>query len=106
EVGTTIRMEELDADGKVIHVGESGRETWENLKNHATFPVKDARFIKHRQESTALGELDCVVYEMLEPQSGVVKTRFVFAYDFPGPPILFTQYADGAEVMRFEMIDR
>ena len=54
---------------------------------------------------TPLGSLDCWLYRVTDPESGVV-TAFYFGKTLPGAPVRFTVMKDGATVELMEQIER
>lgn len=81
---------------------EERTSSFEDLRKHAEFPSQAAT----RSESTwtcALGDLSGWTYVVTD---GPKVSTFHFSAAHPGPPVLMTVKAGGAEVFRMEMVER
>ena len=102
--GMTIASRSYAADGSLLKDDGSGTSTWEELRMHAVFPASQTV----REEvklTTDLGEFDCWLYTVVDPQSDTVK-RLWFAKTLPGPPLLFTIVAGKGTVFEMRTVGR
>lgn len=103
EEGATFGDRPVDASGNAVADKTVGDATWEQLRDHASFPTGSASRERHSEE-TALGSLEGWLYRVDSPDGG--HASFFFADDFPGPPILY-QSVKGEDVLhRSEQIQR
>lgn len=70
-------------DGVALGEAHTDRVTWDELRAHASFPA-EATTIEDETIPTAIGELDCLRYTVID---GEVEQVFWFAKDLPGMPI-------------------
>ncbi len=116
-VRKTIRFVAADAEGCEVEDRVEGVDgaspeppsrvtaRWEELRDHALFPAATTRRSRERR-TVAAGTFDCWLYEV-EGQGDAAGTvsRFHFALDRPGPPVLFETVAGGNVVFRMEMVE-
>lgn len=74
---------------RVIEEPERSTATWEELRQHALFPAASA-LVTDDVVTTPAGEFACRVYTIVSSDG---LSRFFFARDLPGPPVLF--YSEG-----------
>lgn len=91
-----------DDNGVVIGKPETSGSSWKELQSHASFPETSAR-IKCGRIRTFKGDLDCWLYEVRE---GGTVTRYWFAKELAGPPVLLEEIRDGKLVRRMTMTGR
>lgn len=100
EAGAVLVNQEIDEQGKPI--GQSSRfaATWDELQDHASFPVEQTT-ITRESITTSLGERDCLRYDIDDGE----RIRVLwFATDLPGLPIK-TQEGEGlGALLSSEMI--
>lgn len=105
--GATYRHAMLTASGEELSPPEESRAAWTELRDHAKFPLESTR-VEEVSVTTALGTFDAWLYTVQADEEGFGPTtqRYWFAKEMPGPPVLLTVEAGGAEVQRMEMIER
>ncbi len=91
-----------DADGVELSSEPSAGVSWEELRDHATFPA-EATELGQAEVDVPAGHFLCRRYEVTRNE-GQVET-FHFAPERPGPPVLMTLFAGGAEVFRMELVE-
>lgn len=101
QIGVNVEIRRETSDGKALGSVADARSTWTSLRDHASFP--SAATVRLREKlSTPAGEWNCWVYVVVGPDGGT--TRFWFADQLPGPPVLLDQEQDGERIMRMELI--
>lgn len=102
--GEVVRMggRTIDAAGAVLQSEPAAPVSWVELRDHATFPA-DATVLDEVQVEVPAGAFRCKRYTVTRPD-GQVEV-FHFADDRPGPPVLMTIAAGGAEVFRMELLE-
>lgn len=98
-VSVEIRRE--TPKGVLIESPTDTRSTWSEWRDHARFPSAATVRLRERAK-TPSGEWDCWVYVVVGPNGGT--TRFWFADQLPGPPVILDQEQDGDKIMRMELI--
>lgn len=79
---------------------------WTELRDHAAFPPDKASRVPATCQTRA-GEFAGWLYEVADEIDGVsVTTRYWFAEDEPGPPVLFESLVAGKRAMRSELVER
>ena len=104
EEGADIEFSQVDRDGKPSGEPRLARSTWEDLRNHATFPAASAT----REEmtlKTALGELDGWFYTVRDDVAGT-QTEYFFAKTYPGAPVQMRVMSNGEPIMELAQIER
>lgn len=101
ESGTTLERSALSADGSPLGEPEPGRVTWRELQEHASFPA-DATSVAPERIETAIGELDCLRYTVLD---GSTEQVLWFADDLPGMPVRYLTRVDGQVVATASVVD-
>lgn len=101
ESGATLVRSELAADGTARTEPETDRVTWLDLQSHASFPA-DVTTIEPERITTALGELDCLRYTVLDEGA---ESVFWFATDHPGMPVRYLTRVDGAVVLTVSVVE-
>jgi hypothetical protein len=99
--GVKVEIRRETPEGKSLGGVSDTHSTWTSLRDHASFP--SAATVRLREKlTTPAGEWDCWVYVVVGPDGGT--TRFWFADQLPGPPVLLDQEQDGERIMRMELI--
>ena len=102
--GAEIEFTEVDRDGNPSGQPRVGRSSWEELRNHATFPATAAT----REEltmDTALGQLDGWFYTVRDAAGGT-RTEYFFAKSLPGAPVQMRVLKNEETVMELAQIER
>jgi len=80
--------------------------TWMELRNHASFPPDKTTRVPATW-STRAGDFEGWLYVVDDERDGQrVVSRYWFAHDEPGPPVLLEQEANGQTTMRSELTAR
>lgn len=85
EHGADIESTVLDEHGTPRGAAERQRATWDELRNHAAFPAPATR-IEDGVADTPAGRFPSKIYTVTR---GDQVSRFYFAVDRAGPPVLF-----------------
>ncbi len=85
EHGADIESTVLDEHGTPRGAPERQRATWDELRNHAAFPAAATR-IEDGVADTPAGQFPSKIYTVTR---GDQVSRFYFAVDRAGPPVLF-----------------
>lgn len=93
-----MRHRRLDAPGDE----GAARARWTDLQAHASFPVATTT-VAADEVTTPAGSFAAWCYTVSAGPGQV--TRFWFAVALPGPPVLMITTNDGAEVLRYELIE-
>lgn len=99
-----IEYATVDADGHVTGEPRVERSTWNELRDHATFPAAHST-MEETVRDTDLGMLDGWLYVVRDEQAGTV-TEFFFARSLPGAPVQMRVSRDGAPVLELAQIER
>lgn len=94
ETSVSMSLVPLDAAGVVVGEPMTARTTWEDLRDHAVFPV-DTTTATTETIETPLGVLDCARYDVA---SGETTLAFWFSPAHPGMPVRYSTLSDGVEV--------
>ena len=100
EKGALIENRPVSSDGDLIGEAERARATWEQLRDHASFPGP-ATSISDEEITTELGPLQCHRYEV---ERGEATDLFWFASGRPGPPVRTATRHNGKERVTTEII--
>lgn len=93
-----------DEDGAVLGKPSSSRARWEDLQAHASFPSEQTEISQDRCQVPA-GAYDCWVYRVRRREKGRLReTRFWFAKQLAGPPVLLEDETDGRRVFTMTLI--
>jgi hypothetical protein len=104
--GATVTTTLLDVAEAPVAPHTSGRSTWRELQSHASFPEGEVR-ITPATFDTFRGPLDGWLYEVTQAAEGrLTVTRYAFARELPGPPVLLEATIDGKLVRRLTMVGR
>lgn len=88
--------------GEALGPAQELTATWEELRDHASYPAARATLEERRLE-TELGTRDCLCYRVT--MDGVV-TDYWFARDLPGPPVHMEERHDGELVLTLDQVTR
>ena len=104
--GATVVTTLYDADERSVAPPSTTRSTWRDLQSHASFPRSRVR-VTPGTFDTFRGPLEGWRYEVTTTAEGkVTVSRYVFARDLPGPPVLLEATVDGTLVQRMTMVGR
>jgi hypothetical protein len=96
--GAEVETTEKDASGKPIGQPEKSHATWEELRKHAEFPA-DATKIADESITIPAGKFDCRVYTVTRGSGAdTTVTKFYFAKELPGPPVLLQMEKEGTRL--------
>jgi len=106
EQRTTIQIKRMNENGRTLSQPEESTATWLELRNHASFPA--ALTVRTQdQVETPAGKFDCWLYTVQSQGTPVpVTARFWFAFDQPGPPVLYETEQEGRLVSRMVLLER
>jgi hypothetical protein len=91
----TIRFTFLDADGARVGAPTERTTRWDELANHATFPLEATEVVSHEVRLPA-GTFDCWVYTVTErSHTDVLVATYSFAKELPGAPIKYSSLRNG-----------
>lgn len=99
-----IRSIPIDAEDNPIGEASSARSTWEELRDHASFPAESST-VEEVERDTALGALPGLLYSVVEDDAPTVSVYF-FARDLPGAPVQLRTSRAGEIVFELEQIAR
>lgn len=102
--GAVIEFAPVDAKGQVTGDSARHRSTWNELRDHATFPAATANRTEATRE-TALGEFDGWLYTVTDAAQGTV-TELFFARALPGAPLEMKVTQAGRTVMEMTQVSR
>ncbi|MCU0305054.1 MAG: hypothetical protein MUC56_13465 [Thermoanaerobaculales bacterium] len=104
EHGATIESVVVDPAG--IPISEPMRQTssWDELRDHASFP-RDRAAREEVTRETALGAYEGWLYTVTDPETGA-RTEFFFARALPGAPLTMKVLRDGEVALDFEQLER
>lgn len=94
----------LDEKGRELERGQPQAVTWDELRKHAEFPEAQVTIAEQSVQVPA-GKFDCWVYTVSEGTGPEASTsRFFFAKNLPGAPVLFHTDKAGQRVMTSTLI--
>lgn len=106
EERTSIQIKRMNENGRTISQPEESTATWEELRDHASFPAARTVRTQDRVETPA-GTFDCWLYTVEgENPDNPVFARFWFALDQPGPPVVYETEQDGRVLTRMVLLER
>ncbi|HQO19764.1 MAG TPA: alpha/beta hydrolase [Acidobacteriota bacterium] len=91
-----------DVKGDTLGPPDKSAPSWRELQSHASYPENSTR-IEQGKIRTFRGDLDCWLYEVRE---GGKVTRYWFAKELPGPPVLLEEIMNGKLERRLRMVGR
>ena len=92
----TIAFERLDGDRQVQGGPRVQTARWNELRDHALFPISEGARRERARRKTALGTFDGWLYTISDPAQGTVSEYF-FGAQTPGAPLLLVTRAAGSE---------
>lgn len=102
--GALIEFTPVDAQGQATGESRRQRSTWNELRDHATFPAATANRTEATRE-TALGQYDGWLYTVTDAAQGTV-TELFFARALPGAPLEMKVTRAGRTVMEMTQVSR
>jgi hypothetical protein len=99
--GTTVASQRTTLEGKPMGASVTQRSAWTELRDHALFDAADTTR-ERATLATARGDVACWLY--VNHKTGAT-TRFWFAVDVPGPPLLLEIEKDGELTYRMEQLE-
>lgn len=97
--GSDIEVTTTNMEGAVLEE-KSAHATWLSLQSHASFPEKDC-VITLETLKLECGKFNCWLYTV-KGDGGV--SRFWFARNLPGPPVLYEQLKNGKQIYLMTLI--
>jgi hypothetical protein len=95
----------LTEQGQPIGDVDRSEATWVELRDHAAFPADRTRRVRSIA-TVPLGRFEVWQYTVESEEGGApVTTRYSFAVDRPGPPVLLEQEADGQVTLRMALVE-
>ncbi len=104
EDGAVIEYVEIDVYGNVIGEPTIQRSSWQELRDHASFPADHASRERVVRQ-TPLGEFEGWLYIVGDNEAGTT-TRLFFASELPGAPVAMEMMDDGTTVLALEQLER
>lgn len=101
EKGAMVESDTADANGHALSPIRSSISTWEGFRDHARFPAATARRERAEVEVPA-GSYACWLY-VVDVGDGSVS-RYWFADEEPGPPVLLEVDVGGTVVYRMALL--
>ncbi|MEM7585520.1 MAG: hypothetical protein AAF560_19170 [Acidobacteriota bacterium] len=98
-----VPLSEVDGEMKPGEPGPTQTATWEQLRDHASFPQASAERQRETRK-TELGELEGWVYRVKGPDGST--SEFFFADRYPGPPVSYGRAMEGKRMFRVEQFAR
>jgi len=102
--GAEIEYVAVDENGVALAEPRVERTSWQEFRDHASFPVSTARRERSRQE-TALGTFDGWLYIDEDRETGTVG-EFFFVDSLPGAPLFARTTRDGQLLAEMAQIER
>lgn len=102
--GAEIEYIAVDENGLALSEPRIERTSWQEFRDHASFPVATARRERSRQ-NTALGTLEGWLYTVEDRGTGTVG-EFFFVDSLPGAPLFARTKRDGQLVAEMAQIER
>lgn len=103
--GVTLSQRMLHQDGSIAGEDEVSQESWDGLRNHASFPAQQTSISRERIELPS-GSFDCLLYSVITSGEGrQLLSRFHFALDRPGAPVRYERVQDGQRTYLMTLLD-
>ena len=102
--GVVIEFTPVDAGGQAIGASRRQRSTWNELRDHASFPAGTATRAEATRE-TPLGKLEGWLYTVPDSARGTVSELF-FARELPGAPVTMKVTRAGQTVLEMTQVSR
>jgi hypothetical protein len=98
--GADIESSDLDEKGNALGTPEKQHATWDELRHHAAFPRAQTK-IEDGIAETPAGKFSARVYTV---HGEYETTRFYFANDRPGPPVLMITERNGGKIRSMTLL--
>lgn len=104
--GTTlIEGHTTTPEGQEVAPVEEGSATWEELQQHAAFPA-DLTERAEAEVTVPAGRFACALYTVTTVEDEVpTVSRYWFAHEKPGPPVLLEVQHGGVLVLRMTLLE-
>jgi hypothetical protein len=100
-----VEQSMLSEQGEPLGNVDRFEATWGELRDHAAFPAASTDRVRSTATVPA-GRFEVWMYTVESEEAGApVTTRFSFALDRPGPPVLLEQELDGQVTLRMALIE-
>jgi len=100
-VRATVETTLTDLQGKSLSKPIVAEETWEALRLHASFPT-EATTSREATCEVGAGSFECTLYEVRADDQ---VSKFYFASNEAGPPVLLQVEVGGSLVMKMELME-
>ena len=97
--GSDFEVTTTDLDGNVLDEKQA-YATWQSLQSHASFPEKDC-VITLETIKLDSGKFNCWLYTVKGKNE---VSKFWFARNLPGPPVLYKQFKNGKRTFRMTLV--
>ncbi len=104
DLGVEIEFSPIGAHGEPLGEPRVQRTTWEELRDHARFPV-DRASRTWIVQTTPLGDLEGWLYSVNEPEGDTVAVYF-FAQSLPGAPVHLRVVSGDETVLELAQLER
>ena len=95
----------LSEKGEPLGAADHSEATWVELRDHAAFPAASTDRVRSIA-TVPVGQFEVWKYTVETEEDGApVITRFSFALDRPGPPVLLEQELDGQVTLRMALVE-
>lgn len=102
---TRLVVHTTTPDGMEVAPPDEGTVSWEELRDHAAFPAAATERAEGRIEVPA-GGFDCMLYTVRTMEQGApTVSRYWFAKDLPGPPVLLEVEREGTTILRLTLLE-
>lgn len=107
ETACTLSSRLFNPDtGALVEDQGDGTSTWAELAGHASFPAADTA-VSDSEADVPAGHFATRLYDVQgQDQGQPTRSRYHFALELPGPPVLFTTEVAGTEVFRMALLER
>lgn len=100
----TLSMRSETPGGQVLGQPRELHETWEGLRDHATFLASETT-IEPVVLDTPAGRFECQLYTVTSRAEGrVIESRYHFAASRPGAPVRYERIEDGRRTFVLTLI--
>jgi len=103
--GARISSSTVTEGGAPVGTPSDADAPWTELRDHGAFPA--ARTLRSRRSCTVPGgSFECLLYTVTGEEEGIpTVSRYWFARERPGPPVLVETEREGVVVFRMELMD-
>ena len=100
-----IQIRRMTEKGDLLAQPETTTSSWEELRDHASFP-REATVRTEERIETPGGSFDAWLYTIRREEDDVPTTaRFWFAFDKPGPPVIYETEQAGEITSRMTLLE-